>query len=90
MAQWSKALHRSGSCATRDPGSSPGFVAADCDRNTHGGSTVGPASSRLGESLAGRDVFVPSRSSDSCGGPGAMHADTVARCMVYPPIHWCG
>jgi hypothetical protein len=32
--------------------------------------TIGPALSRLGEGLAGRDVFVPSRFSDSCGGPG--------------------
>ena len=27
VAQWSKALHRSASCATRDPGSSPGSAA---------------------------------------------------------------
>ena len=32
--------------------------------------TIGPASSGLGEGLAGRDVHVPLRSSDSCGGPG--------------------
>ena len=25
----------------------------------------------------------------SCGGRGAMHADTIARCMVFPPTHWC-
>jgi hypothetical protein len=33
--------------------------------------TIGPTSSRLGEGLAGRDFLVPSRSSDSCGGPCA-------------------
>uniref|UniRef100_A0A8C7UMZ1 Syntaxin binding protein 6 (amisyn) n=1 Tax=Oncorhynchus mykiss TaxID=8022 RepID=A0A8C7UMZ1_ONCMY len=48
--------------------------------------TIGPGSSGLGEGLAGRDV-VPSRTSDSCGGPGTMHADTVARCTVFLPCH---
>ena len=38
--------------------------------------TIGPTSSELGESLAGRDVLVPSRTRDSCGGPGVMQADT--------------
>ena len=44
--------------------------------------TIGPTSSGLGEGLAGRDILVPSRSSDSCGGPGTMHAHTVARCFL--------
>jgi hypothetical protein len=52
--------------------------------------TIGPASSGLGEGLAGKDVLVPSRTSDSCGGPGAVHTDTVASCTVFPPTHWCG
>ena len=39
--------------------------------------TIDSASSGLGEGLAGRDVLVPSRTSDSCGGPGSLHADTV-------------
>jgi hypothetical protein len=43
--------------------------------------TIGPALSGLGEGLAGRDV--PSRSSDSCGGPGAMHADTVSSVQCF-------
>ena len=60
-------------------GSSPGSVAAGCDRETH---TIGPASSGLGEGLAGIDVLVPSRASDSCAVPGALHADTVARCFL--------
>ena len=54
--------------------------------------TIGPASSRLEEGLAGRDVLVLSRPSDSCGWPGAVHTDTVAmvaRCTVFPPTHWC-
>jgi hypothetical protein len=54
-----------------------------------GRSTIGPASSGLGEGLASMDVLVPLHTSDSCGGPGAMHADTVARCTVFPPTHWC-
>jgi hypothetical protein len=44
--------------------------------------TIGPALSRLGEDLAGRDV--PPCTSDSCGGPGAVHADMVASSMVFP------
>ncbi|KAK6291191.1 hypothetical protein J4Q44_G00384020, partial [Coregonus suidteri] len=36
VAQWSKALHHNASCATRDPGSSPGSVAAGRNRETHG------------------------------------------------------
>ena len=42
--------------------------------------TIGPASFGLGEGLVGRDVLVPSHTSDSCGGPGSVHADTVTRC----------
>ena len=59
-------------------------------RTPIGRRTIGPASSGLGEGLAGIDVLVPSRTSDSCGGPGAVHADTVARCTVFPTTHWCG
>ena len=52
--------------------------------------TIGAASSGLGEGLAGKDVLVPSLTSDSCGGLGAVHTDMVARSMAFPPIHWCG
>jgi hypothetical protein len=45
--------------------------------------TIGPASCGLGEGLEGRDVFVPSGTSNSCSGLGAAHADTVARCTVF-------
>ena len=51
--------------------------------------TIGPTLARLGESLARRDVLVPSHTSDSCGGLDAMHADTIARYMVFPPTHLC-
>jgi hypothetical protein len=46
-------------------------------RRPMGQHTIGPASSGLGEGLADRDVLVPSRTSDSCGGPGVVHADQV-------------
>jgi hypothetical protein len=51
--------------------------------------TIGPALGRLGEGLAGRDVLVPSRSSDSRGGPNTVQTDTVARCTVFPLTRWC-
>ena len=35
------------------------------------------------------NVLVPSRTSDSFGGLGAVQADTVAKCTVFPPTHWC-
>ena len=67
-------------------GSSPGSVAVGRDR---GRRTTGPASSGLGEGLAGKNVLVPSRTSDSCGGPGTVHSDMVTRCTVFPLTHWC-
>ena len=90
MAQWSKALQ----CQTLAVpleilGSSPGSVVAGRDRETHG-MAHNPASSELGEGLAGREVLVPPCTSDSCGSPGAVHANMVARCTVFPPTHWCG
>jgi hypothetical protein len=33
-------------------------------------------------------IFVSSRTSDSCGGPGTVHANQ--GCTVFPPKHWCG
>ena len=51
---------------------------------------MGPAASGLGEGLAGTDGLVPLRTSDSCGWPGAVHANQVARCTVFPPTHWYG
>ena len=72
-------------------GSSPGSVAAGRDRETHGAAHNWPSVVRVrGGVWPGRDVLVPSRSSDSSGRPGAVHADTVARCTAFPPTHWCG
>jgi hypothetical protein len=42
--------------------------------------TIGPASSGLGKGLAGRDVLVPSHSSETSVVGWWMHADTIARC----------
>ena len=51
-------------------GSRPGSVAAGRDREVRWPSVV-----RVREGLAGRDILVSSRSSDSCGGPGAVRAN---------------
>ena len=64
--------------------------AAGRDREAHGAVHNWPSVVRVREGLAGRDILVSSRTSDSCGGPGAVHADQVARCTVFPPTHWCG
>ena len=43
---------------------------------------IGPALSGLGEGLASRDILVPSRSSDFCGGSGACT-------LTRSPVGWC-
>ena len=57
----------------------PGAVAAGRDRKVRGAPHNWPSVGRAREGLAGRDILVSSRTSDSCGGPGAVHADQVAR-----------
>ena len=65
----------------------PGSVAAD--QETWGGAQLAQhRPGYVGEGLAGWDILVPSHPSDSCGGPGAVQADMVARCTVFPPKHW--
>ena len=56
-------------------GSRPGSVAT--------GRSVGatPSVVRVREGLAGRDILDSSRTSDSCGGPGAVHANQ--GCQVH-------
>ena len=71
-------------------GSRPGSAAAGCDREVRGTTHNWPSVVRHREGLAGRDIIVSSRTNDSCGGPGAVHADQVARCTVFPSTHWCG
>jgi hypothetical protein len=69
---------------------SRGSVAASRDREAHGVAHNLPSVVRVREGLTGRNILVSSRTSDSCVGPGAVHADQVARCTVFPPTHWCG
>ena len=60
-----RALYCSASRAIRDSGFAPG-------RSVVRGATHNwPSVIRVREGLAGRDVLVSSRTSDSCGGPGA-------------------
>jgi hypothetical protein len=77
VAQWSKAV------PPEILGSSPGSVAAGCDREDHG--AAHDCASVVREGLVGRDILVSLRTSDSCGGPGTVHADQVTRCTVFPP-----
>ena len=91
MVQWFKAWHRRrASCATRDSGFESSLPQPAATGRPKGRHTIGRASAGLGERLAGRDVLVPSHTSDFCGRPGAVHAATVARCTVFPPPHWYG
>jgi hypothetical protein len=60
-------------------GLSPGSVTAGRDREVHGATHNWPSVFRVREGLAGGDILVSSCTSDSCGGPGTVHADQVAR-----------
>ena len=53
-------------------GSRPGSVVTGRDREVRGATHNWPSVVR--EGLVGRDVLVSSRTSDSCGGPGAVRA----------------
>ena len=65
MAQWLRALYCSASCATRDSGFAHNW----------------PSVVRVREGLAGREILVSSRTRDSCGGTGAVHANQ--GCQVH-------
>ena len=69
-------------------GLSPGSVAVGSDWEIHGAMHNWPSVVWVREGLAGRDILVSLRTSDSCGGLGAVHADQVARCTVFLPTHW--
>ena len=63
-------------------GSRPGSVVTGRDREVRGATHNWPSVVRVREGLVGRDVLVSSRTSDSCGGPGAVHgvpSDTLVR-----------
>jgi hypothetical protein len=71
------------------PGSISGSVAASREREVHGVTHNWPSVVRVRDGLAGRDILVSSRTSDSRGGPGAVRTNQVARCTVFPLTHWC-
>ena len=58
----------------------PGSVVTVRDREVRGATHNWHSVVRVREGLAGRDIIVSSRTSDSCGGPYAVHADQVTRC----------
>ena len=62
-------------------GSNPGSVVAGRDQEVHGATHNWPSVVRVREGMAGRDVLVSSRTSDSCGGPGAVRANQ--GCQVH-------
>ena len=55
-------------------GSRPGSVVTGRDREVRGATHNWPSVVRVREGLVGRDLLVSSRTSDSCGGPGAVCA----------------
>ena len=66
VAQWSKALHRWRFWVRVQALSQPSATGRPMGRRT-----ISPASSGVRARLAGREVLVPSCSSDLCGRPGA-------------------
>ena len=62
-------------------GSRPGSVVTGHDGQVRGATHNWPSVARVREGLAGRDVLVSSRTSDSCGGPGAVRANQ--GCQVH-------
>ena len=61
--------------------SRPGSVVTGRDREVHGATHNWPIVVRVREGLVGGDVLVSSRTSDSCGGPGAVRANQ--GCQVH-------
>ena len=62
-------------------GSRPGSVVTGRDREVRWATHNCPSVVRVREGLVGRDVLVSSHTSDSCGGPGAVHANQ--GCQVH-------
>ena len=62
-------------------GSCPISVVTGRDREVRGATHNWPSAVRVREGLVGRDVLVSSRTSDSCGGPGAVSANQ--GCQVH-------
>ena len=59
----------------------PGSVVTGRDREVHGATHNWPSVVQVREGFAGRDVLVSLRTSDSCGGPGAVRANQ--GCQVH-------
>ena len=59
----------------------PGSVVTGRDREVRGATHKWPSVVRVREGLAGRDILVSSRTSDSCGGPDAVRASQ--GCQVH-------
>jgi hypothetical protein len=59
----------------------PGSVVTGRDREVCGATHNWPSVFRVREGLAGREILVSSCTSDSCGGPGAVHANQ--GCQVH-------
>ena len=57
--------------------SRPGSAAAGRDREVRGATHNWPSVVRVREGLAGRDILVSTHTSDSCGGPEAVHGNQV-------------
>ena len=55
-------------------GSRPGSVVTGRDREVRGATHNWPSVARVREGLAGKEILVSSRTSDSCGGLGAVRA----------------
>jgi hypothetical protein len=62
-------------------GSRPGSVVTGRDREVRGATHNWPSVFRVREGLSGREILVSSRTSDSCGGPGAVRANK--GCQVH-------
>jgi hypothetical protein len=76
VAQW---LRDSGYPETL--GLHPGSVVTGCDREVRGVTHNWPSIVRVREGLAGRNILVSTRTSDSCGGLGTVRANQ--GCQVH-------
>jgi hypothetical protein len=91
VAQYSSALHRSTSCATRDPGFAPRL----CRSRLRLGGPWGEAQLALASTGLGRAwlvwiSFSHRAQENPVVGQVQCTLTKVARCMVFPPTHWGG
>ena len=74
-------LHAAPAVPSETLGLRPGSVVTGRDREVSGATHNWPSVVRVREGLASRDILVSSRTSDSCGGPGAVRANQ--GCQVH-------